>query len=165
MPSKVPCATALGGASAGYRSSPRTIRMIRWREEPAGPEAARAYLPHPQKGLAGVEPVRAGPGLHGQHVRPEGLTVPEARPERRLKPDGRQMGNGAVRGGHVRGQDGLVGLAEDVPRHGLLQPEAADSCPLESLEVGSRAEGLAEVVGQAPDVGARSAGDSNGQAR
>src|SRR5262249_44203992 len=146
MPSNVPWATTLGGASGRYWSRLRTICMdeTKW-TEPAGRE-----LPDSEKGPGSVHATRRRDvgGVDGPElVEPDHLTLGEPPAGLEGQLHGRQVRHGAVGGADARGQDGGVAPLDRVPRHGVLQPEGPDARPHEPFDVGATPERLAEVGG------------------
>src|SRR5215831_16965574 len=160
MPSNVPWATTLGGASGRYWSRLRTICMdeAEW-TEPPGRELADS-----EKGPGGVHAARRrdvgsvdGPELVERHR----LTVGQPPAGLGGQLHGRQVRDGAVRRADARGQDGGVAPLERGPRHGVLKPEGPDARPHERFDVGAAPERLADVGGQAANVGAGAAGHAH----
>src|SRR5258705_1266845 len=123
MPSKAPSATALGPASGGEDSSPRTICM----QDADGPDLApaRHHLTDADHGTGDVvDPHEAlGPGRGGDDVGP--LTVAECRPARTVPAHDGPSGQRRLDPAHSRPE--LVSAFHKVgPRYRGSQIEGAD---------------------------------------
>ena len=165
MPSNVPWATTLGGASGGYWSRPRTIRM----EEAQRAQPLRRQLADARRSsrrrTGGMDPEGRGRASLAELGLGNGLPVAE--PSAALGRDRRrrQVGDRAVGRQDAAPERRGVARLDHRPRHGVLETERAHARARERLDVAPAPERLAEVRGQAADVRARPARHADTEAR